>query len=240
MRARLVGTRPLVGDRLARGAHALFFEVRAPALMLQTYTFTRGIHLSKAAIIEATESREQCKALLEHLSSISRPNDGAPLILLLFARLATLACDWLDGDLRVELEMVSGIRGGSEKGEPARARNATLVTVMVEMGGGFRERVFSGIEMRVPLDEFTGAIERVPQMVQPLLAKRTPNGLVLTATEEVRTSTLAPAILIDEAFLIIPPPPVIPKLASSPRGGAGLSSEPEAHESDDIDDDWDI
>ena len=208
--------------------------------MIQPYTFTRGIHLSKAAIIEATESRAQCKALLEHLSSISRPNDGAPLILLLFARLATLACDWLDGDLRVELESINSTRGESEKGKPAHARNATLVTVMVEMGGGFREKVFSGIEIRAPLDELTGAIERVPQMVQPLLAKKTPNGLVLTATEEVRTSTMAPAIVIDEAFLTIPRAPVVPRLAGSTRGGARLGSEPNADESDGIDDDWDI
>jgi len=157
------------------------------------FTFKRCIYLSKAEIARASESSADCRALLEHLAAIAKPHDGGPLLLLLFARLATAACDWLDGDLFILLE--------------ARRPWSTVVTVTTELGSGMREKVFPSIELAVPLDEFTGAVRRIPQMVHPLVAEITQDQLLLSASEHVRTSAIPQEVAIDDALFEGTSPP---------------------------------
>lgn len=130
----------------------------------------RCLELSERDIVSAIEDRRTAKALLDQLAKVSRPGDGAPKLLLLFARLATSEVEWIDGALRVEM------MGDSD---------VTVVEVLAELGLGMRERVFPSLKMNVPLDEFARAVERVPHMVAPLkLATATSRRLVLTAAEE--------------------------------------------------------
>ncbi len=128
---------------------------------------TRCLELTDADLERAVGSSAETKALLKHLTSIARPNDGAPKILLLFARMAAGTCDWLDGELRLE------ITGDA---------TTTAIEVMTELGGGMRERLLPAINFKVPFSEFARALERVPHMVQPLLVQaKDPNRLVLSA-----------------------------------------------------------
>jgi hypothetical protein len=142
---------------------------------------TRCLDLGEADIAKAVASRESTRALLDHLSRIGKPSSGAPKLLLLLARLATTACDWLDGDLRIEIV-------GDEQ--------VSVVEIMTELGGGTRERVFSAFVMQVPLSEFVRAVERVPHMIAPLGVKvQTARRIVLTATEQVRLTTMPPPMV---------------------------------------------
>lgn len=137
--------------------------------------------------MRAGESSTECRALLEHLAAIAKPRDGAPLMLLLFARIATVACDWLDGDLFIRMD--------------ARRPFGTRVTVATELGLGMREKVFPSFDLNVPLDEFTRAVERIPQMVHPLVAEIAQDQLLLSASAHVRASTVPPEVTIDDALL---------------------------------------
>jgi hypothetical protein len=144
------------------------------------YSFSRCIQVSKAEIIEASRSHDRCRALLEHLSSISRPKDGGPLVLLLFARLGTVAGGWLDGTLRVEL---------TAEGE------GTVVDVLVTLGFDMAERVFPRFRFAVPLGEFEGAIARVPEIIRPLMLGTGGGSITLSATDRARAraSTMPPS-----------------------------------------------
>jgi hypothetical protein len=157
------------------------------------FAFKRCIYLGKAEIVRASAASRDCRALLEHFAVIAKPHDGAPLLLLLFARLATVACDWLDGDLFILME--------------ARRPWSTVVTVATELGSGMREKVFPSIELAVPLDEFTGAVARIPQMVHPLVAEIARDQLLLSASEHVRTSAIPQEVVIDEALFEGTAPP---------------------------------
>jgi hypothetical protein len=150
------------------------------------FTFDRCIHLTKAEIVRASASSANCRALLDRFAAIARPRDGAPLLLLVFARLATVACDWLDGDLFIEM---------------AAHRDITRVVIATELGSGMREKVFPTFDLAVPLDEFTGAIERIPRMVHPLVADISPDDLLLYASQRVRYSSIPADVEIDEALL---------------------------------------
>jgi hypothetical protein len=128
------------------------------------------------AHIEASvTTKEGCWALLDHLAYIAEPRTGARTMLLVFARMATTACLWLEGGLRIELR---------------RDRDTVWIDVLTERGGGIAERVFPSIAVHVPFDEFLGAVERVPRMVNPLSVMTiTPDRLTLGATEYVRRTT---------------------------------------------------
>jgi len=149
-------------------------------------SFTRCIHLEKAQIVRASESSGDCRALLAHVAKIAKPHDGAPLLLLLFARLATVACDWLDGDLVIEMEAIPPL--------------TTRVTISTELGPELREKVFPSFDVGAPLDEFTRAVRRIPQMVEPLLVEITSERMILRASERVRSSAIPPEIGMDEAL----------------------------------------
>ena len=129
----------------------------------------RCLELSDRDITSAIADRRLAKALLDQLAKVSKPSDGAPKLLLMFAKIAAQQVDWIDGALRVELV------GDGE---------VTTVEVLTELGLGMHERVFPSFKMAVPLEEFARAVERVPHMIEPLsIATSSASRLVLTATE---------------------------------------------------------
>jgi hypothetical protein len=138
---------------------------------------TRCLELTDEDLEKAVVSSAATKELIAHLVSIARPNDGAPKIILLFARMAAGSCDWLDGYLHLEItgdEQTSGIE------------------VMTELGGGMRERVLPRITLGVPLSEFARALERAPHLVEPLVVQEvTAARVVLTALPEPPASARA-------------------------------------------------
>ncbi len=139
----------------------------------------RGFDLTDGDIEAAVESREETKALLDQVARISAPNAGAAKLLLVFARLATTACEWMDGDLRIEL---------------VPAGDVTVFEVMTDLGGGMRERLFAPVAMNVPIDEYRRSVERLPQLIEPLLARNQEGGrLILTASADARRSSMPPA-----------------------------------------------
>jgi hypothetical protein len=143
---------------------------------------------------QAVVSRSTTKALLDHLVGIAKPNEGAPKILLVFARMATSACDWLDGELRVE------VLGDGE---------ICVIEVMTELGGGLRERALPSMAVSVPLSEFVRAVDRVPRMVEPLVVKtKTDRRLVLVSKPERAGRSLPPVpVAIAEEHLVELPRP---------------------------------
>src|SRR5260221_7157832 len=87
----------------------------------------RCFELAEEDIASAVESREQTLALLRRMAEISEPNGGAAKSLLVFARMATTACEWLDGDLRVEIGAGRDrcvVEGGGEAGVGLPQRGA--------------------------------------------------------------------------------------------------------------------
>src|SRR5579872_4293893 len=117
----------------------------------------RCLELSDRDIAGAVAGRDSCRALLERLAEISKPGDGAPKLLLLFARMATSACEWLDGGLRIDI-----VGDG----------DVCVVELMDELAGGLRERVLPAFSMNAPLAEFIAAVERVPHLIAPLTMRR--------------------------------------------------------------------
>jgi hypothetical protein len=195
---------------------------------------TRCLDLGEADIAAAVKTREQCGKLLDHLSRIARPASGAPKLLLLLARLSTTACDWLDGDLRIEIV-------GDEQ--------VSVVEIMTELGAGVRERVFPAFALQVPLSELTRAVERVPHMIAPLGVKvKTARRVVFTATEHVRLTTLPPPMvkIADRSIFGVsaPQPPIsvgqyslaIPRASVAPE--RAIPSEPPPYELAAIDMGW--
>ena len=138
----------------------------------------RCFELSDEEVATATETRESTKALLLHLARIAQPNTGCAKVLLVFARMATSACEWIDGDLHVVI---------ATKGD------GTAVDVFTELGLGMRERLFPQLVYPVPLDEFVRAIERVPDRVRPLVVVgQSAKKIALAVTAAIRKSSLPP------------------------------------------------
>ena len=154
----------------------------------------RCIDVRRADIVRAVATREDCAVLLQHCASISRPNTGCPIVLLVFARLATTACQWLDGGLRVQ-----AIGDDTE----------TAFEVLLEVGDDMFERALPHVVMRAPLSEYAGLIARIPRAIAPLtftpLSKRC---FVLTASVETRRSTTPPPS-IDERSLFAQEAPAL-------------------------------
>ncbi len=157
----------------------------------------------------AVASRATTKSLLDHMAKVAKPNEGAPKILLLFARMATTACDWLDGELRVELV------GDAQ---------VCVIEAMTELGGGLRERALPPFSVSVPLGEFVRAVDRVPRMIEPLHVKsRSERRLVLVSSAERTGRSLPPPpVTIAEEHLIevirIPAAPAPAELRGTPPG----------------------
>jgi hypothetical protein len=183
---------------------------------------TRCLDLQEADIAEAIRTRQSTQALLAHLAEVSAPDTGAAKVLLVFARMATTACEWLDGGLRVELKPHA---------------DGTRVDLATDLGGGLRERVLPPIVLRAPLEEFSRAIDRVPRMVAPLERQgRAGLCLVLTASSLVRSTSAPPPsveIAPDSLYVRPPAPPAPPRIVEPTQGS---SSEPPA---DVVDGGWD-
>ena len=87
----------------------------------------RCLDLQEEHIVSAMDGRAATRDLLTRLATVSQPNSGSAKALLVYARLATTACDWLDGDLAVDL-----VDDGGQ----------TAIEAGTELGGGLRERLF--------------------------------------------------------------------------------------------------
>jgi hypothetical protein len=159
----------------------------------------RCLDITDKDIAIAVETREECKLLLDRIAKVAAPNQGAPKLLLLLARMATTACDWIDGELRIEM-----IGDG----------DVTVVETMSELGGGMKERILAPFSMNVPLSEFVRAVERVPHMIAPLVTKAvSPRRVVFSASGEVRATTAPPPnVEIGASSLYGPNPPRPPKV----------------------------
>ncbi len=159
-------------------------------------SFDRCIEISETNVARAIVSRQAFRALLDRAAAVSRPEEGGPKVLVALARLATTECVWLEGDLRIEVE-------GDE--------HETAINVLVEMGYGYRERVFPTTRMRVPFDEFARAVRLVPRLIAPLRVQEKSGRLLLTAGQDARRSTAPPPpVDIDEGSLLeaLAPPAV--------------------------------
>jgi hypothetical protein len=158
---------------------------------------TRCLDLREADIAGAIVAREHTKALLTHLAARSAPNTGVAKVMLVLARMATTACDWIDGDLVIEMVAVDG---------------TTRVDVATELGGGLRERVFSTLVYQAPLEEFSRAIDRVAHMIAPLrIRAKTAQRIAFGASEMARRTSMPPPpieIAAESLFVRLEPPPV--------------------------------
>ena len=145
--------------------------------MTDSFRIESCSEIGEEHIEAALESRGAMRALLTAASDVSAPMEGVPKVLLPLARMATKACEWLEGSLRIE------ISGNDEE---------SLIEVMADLGGGLRERVFPPLSFQAPLDEFVRALRLAPRLIFPLKLKERAGVLVLTATEKVRRSTAPP------------------------------------------------
>jgi hypothetical protein len=163
----------------------------------------RCLDLTEADIVGAIVARDRTKALLAHLAACSAPDTGAAKALLVLARMATTSCDWLDGDLAIELVPF--------------LNELTRVDVVTDLGGSLRERVFPSLVFKAPLSEFVRAVERASHMIAPLrVGAKSAQRLALGASEALRRTSMPPPpieIAADSLFLGVPPPAV-------PRDGA--------------------
>jgi hypothetical protein len=181
----------------------------------------RCLDLQEHDIAAAVSTREGTKSLLDRLAEVSAPDSGVAKVLLVYARMATTACDWADGDLCVDL---------------AGKGTVTTVEAFTELGGGLRERLFAPISFRAPLGEFSRAIQRVPHMIAPLAVRSaTEPRIRLSASEVVRRTTAPPppiSISSDSLFVRGSSPGLSREVPQPPA----VSSEPP---SDDVDTGWD-
>jgi hypothetical protein len=81
---------------------------------------SRCLDLQEQDIVEAIGARDRTRALLAHLEGLSAPNTGVAKVLLVFARMATTACDWIDGDLTIDLAAQGDATRVDAATEPAR------------------------------------------------------------------------------------------------------------------------
>jgi hypothetical protein len=138
----------------------------------------RCLDVQERDLAEAVATRAATKALLAHMAEICAPNTGAAKVLLVFSRMATTACGWIDGDLCVDL---------------VADADQTVIEASTELGGGLRERILAPMAFRAPIHEFVRAIERVPHVIAPLAIRaKSPERASLSATEASRRTTAPP------------------------------------------------
>jgi hypothetical protein len=179
---------------------------------------TLCLELQEDDVAKALAARDATKSLLAHLAAISAPNTGVAKVLIVFARMATTACDWIDGDLCIDVFAKADV---------------TVIEAATELGGGLRERVFAPMSFRTPIAEFTRAIERVPHMIVPLVIRaKSGRRIALSATEALRrASAPPPRIEISTENLFVRAPP-----AAAPEEPTEAAS-PVSHP-DDVDSGW--
>ena len=160
----------------------------------------RVIDVTDDEIAEAVEDREATRALLAHLAKVSQPRSGCSKVLLVFGRMATAACEWLDGGLRVEV-----VEDGSD----------SVVESYLDLGGNMRERLFPPMRFKAPYREFTDALERAGHLIAPLAVVAQSSGRVaVSVTVSVRMSSLPPppVAIADESLFNAPAAPRAPSI----------------------------
>lgn len=187
---------------------------------------TRVQDLRDKDIVDAVVTREGTTVLLSRLAVVSAPETGVAKVLLVLARMATMACGWIDGDLVINLV-----------DEGARTR----VDVTTEMGGGMRERVLAPLRLTAPMAEFRRAIERVPHMIKPLAIRaRDERRLTFSASAHVRRTTAPPPpVEIAAESLFVAPSPPVPKDTGGPELPLVTSATPDPTGEADVDEGWD-
>jgi hypothetical protein len=167
-------------------------------------SIARCLELQESHIVDAVATRDDTRALLTRLAEVSAPNSGSAKALLVYARLATTACDWLDGDLAIDL-----VADGPQ----------TIVEASTELGGGMRERLFPPVVFDTPLEEFARAIGRVPHLIRPLSARSTTARRIrLSALATMRRTTAPPppVAIAPESFFVAAAPGIPSAEAASP------------------------
>lgn len=144
---------------------------------------------------EAVRSLDALRLLVARLTEIGDPEDGAPKVLIVFARLARGDVPWLEGDVTVE------VSGNDQR---------TLVDVFKEEGWGIKERLVPQARFRVPFDEFERAVEISAKRFAPLkvtMTTGTPGKIVLSTAAEAAKPAAPPAVALDEKSVGTAPPP---------------------------------
>ena len=105
---------------------------------MSTYAhIKRCLELSDRDIASAVAERGTTKALLDQLAKVSRPGDGAPKLLLVFAKIASSEVDWIDGALR-DRDGRRRRRYRRRGAERARSRDARAGLPVVQDGRAAR------------------------------------------------------------------------------------------------------
>jgi hypothetical protein len=193
--------------------------------------------LTTVDLTAASASHEAFEELLRRLQAISAPDTGVASILIVLGGLASNACDWVDGDLAIELADQGGV---------------TEVSIMIELGLGMRERLFPPIRLNAPLAEITAAFDAMPALIGTLqVSRRAAKRITFSASQPARMSSLPPRISDASLFVVrksmqmqavVVPPAKIPE-APVPRPAAAQPSVPLPGEqaptaSDAVDDAW--
>jgi hypothetical protein len=138
---------------------------------------------------EAVRSLDSLRLLVARLTEIAEPEDGAPKVLIVFARLARGDVAWLEGDVTVEVT-----------GNDAR----TLVDVFKEEGWGIKERLVPQARFRVPFDEFERAVEISAKRFAPLKVTMGTGKVVLSTASNAASPGEPPKVELGTA-----PPPAL-------------------------------
>ena len=128
--------------------------------------------LTVPATVSAVRAPLPVRLTVEPAGTVAEVNAGAPNALLPLARLARLGsrgCDWIDGDVRVELE------GDQER---------TSLDVFADFGGTY-ERMLPTVVFTAPLAEFEGFIASAPAALVPLEPFRVGGKVVLVTRTAV-------------------------------------------------------
>ncbi|HVH47512.1 MAG TPA: hypothetical protein VM925_34490 [Labilithrix sp.] len=128
------------------------------------------------------------RAFLRWATDVARPDESAPRLLTVVARLARAG--WLEGTPYIEL------RGDD---------TTTTVSIFCDHGIGIRERIVPLARLQVPFEEFARAMRLAPQLVSPLSVTHKPGALSLSPPgmpeDRASSSTLRNSIAIDERSL---------------------------------------
>ncbi len=162
---------------------------------------TRCSDVCNEDVDSAKSSRQLARALVERMTQVAAPDQGASNIVAVLSHIAQ--ADWFDGGMRIEI-------GGDA--------DVCVVDVLSELGVGFSERVWPTMAIRVPIQEFRQAVRQLPSIFLPLKLKHDrPNRIILTVKAEERFSSMPPPVLkVGDADMVWgnlmqSPPPVFPK-----------------------------
>lgn len=140
--------------------------------------------LAQSDLEAAILGRETCSELLTRMAAISAADTGVAAVVSVFAAIGSSACDWVDGDLVIEM---------------VDEDDTTIVRPMIDLGMGMREGLFKPFVLKAPLSEITAAIDRTPGLTGGLSVRKVSwRRIVLEAKEHVRRSTVPPKIGVSD------------------------------------------